>query len=172
MHQFEPIGGNLTCVLQVGTATQVLPFAVPIHANGFVAGDRFNQFNLKGFVCVRVMLDCAITFPYLGAYAVPQVDDVLHLFFNQTQILWGKGLFTIKIIIPSIVNDRANGDFDIGPNFLDRTRHNMRQIVTHQFQCGLCVFYGVDGNCRICINGPLQIIVRTVHSCADRFFPK
>jgi hypothetical protein len=67
-HQLEGIGGHLACVLQVRAAAEVLPIAVPIHAQRLVAGDGVDQLDLEGLVQRLVMLMARSRGPDLGAH--------------------------------------------------------------------------------------------------------
>ena len=53
IHQFERIRGHLACVLQMRATAQILPVAVPIHAQRFVAGNGVDQLDLVGLAWHR-----------------------------------------------------------------------------------------------------------------------
>ena len=132
-HQFERIRRKLTGVLQMRPTAEILPGPMPIHAQRFVAGDRLDQLDLEGLVIVLVMLDGAGTIPDLGFDGVTQVDDFLHLFLDQAQIFGRERLGAVKIVIPAIGDDRADGDLDVGPKLLHGARHHMRKVMADQF---------------------------------------
>ena len=89
-HQFEAVTGHLTSVLQVWATAQVLPFAVPIHAQRFIPWDTFNQFNFVRLAAIFVVFDRNIALPDFGAHGVAFVDNLFHLFFDGDQVFRGK----------------------------------------------------------------------------------
>ena len=154
------------------TTAQILPIAMPIHADRIRPWNGLDQFHLKRFARVTVMLDRAITVPNFGFDRIPRGDDVAHFLFDLAKIFGGKGFFAIEIVIPAVVDDRADGDLDIRPDFLDRARHNMRQIVTDQFQGLHFIFHRVDGDVGVFGDRPLQVEMCAIHGCTDGFFSK
>ena len=170
-HQFERITGHLTCVLQVRAAAQILPVAVPVHADRLtIIGDRVDQFDLIVFTVLFVIRDGIGTRPDLGPDFVAGVDDVFHLLFNRAEVFGCEGLFAVKVIVPAVVDNGADGDFDVGPDFLHRAGHDVRQIVADQFKRLGRVLHGVDRDVRVGVDRPLQIPVLAVDGGRDRFF--
>jgi hypothetical protein len=49
-HQLERVGGNLAGVLQMRAAAEVLPVAVPVHADRLIASGIADQLDLVGLV--------------------------------------------------------------------------------------------------------------------------
>ncbi len=171
-HQLERIGRKLPGVLQMRATAEVLPVAVPVHAQGLIAGDAFDQLNFVRFAALFVMCNCARTVPNLGANRVAQVDDLLHLGFDLAKVFRGERFGTVKIVIPAILDDRPDGDLHIRPDFLNGAGHHMRKVVADQFQRRRVILKGVDGNLRILMDRPLQIVMRAIDLCRDRLFRK
>ena len=169
-HQLERVAGHLAGMLQVRTAAQVLPVAVPVHAQRFVAGDRLDQLDLVGFVIVFVMLDRAVALPHLGGDGIAAVDDFLHLLFDLAQIFGGEGLGAVEIVIPAVVDHRADGDLGVGPDLLHGAGHDMGQVVAHQLVGLHLVLHGVNGDLGIAGDRPLQIPVLAVDGGGNRLF--
>ena len=114
-HQFERIGRHLAGVLQMRAAAQVLPVAVPIHAQRLVARDGLDQLDLIGLALVLVMRDCTGAVPDFGAHGLAFVDDLFHLFLNCGEVFGHKGLVAVKVVIPAVLDHRADGDLHVGP---------------------------------------------------------
>ncbi len=113
---------------------EILPVPVPVHADRLVTGDRFDQFNLVGLVGVLVVLDSPGAFPDLGAHGVTRGDDLAHLFFDGGKVLVGERLGPIKVIVPALVDHRADGDLHVRPDLLDSACHDVCAVVPYQLQ--------------------------------------
>ena len=170
MHQLEGVGGHLPGVLQMRPTAEILPVAVPIHPQRLVAGDRVDQLDLVGLVIRLVMRDGAGAVPDFGGHGVALGDDLAHLLFDHGKVFGGEGLCTVEIVIPAVVDHRADGDLDGGPDLLHGAGHDMGQIMAHQFQRGRAVGHGVDGDLRVGGDRPLQVPVLAVQRGADRLF--
>ena len=116
------------------------------------------------------MSEGAVAFPDLGADGIAGVDDLFHLLFDGAEIFGSEGLFAVEIVIPAVLDDGADGDLHIGPDFLHGAGHDVGQIVAHQFQRGGAVFHRVDGDGGVIGDWPLQIPMRTIDGGGDRFF--
>ena len=144
------------------TTAQILPIAMPIHAQRLCTGDRLNQFNLIGFIQVDIVLYGFVARPDFCANRLAFIDDGFHSFFNQTKIFWGKWLGAVKIVIPTVFNHWADCHLYVGPNLLHGAGHDMRQIMAHQLQRRHRVFHRVDSDCGVVFDGPLQIPMRFI----------
>ena len=82
-HQLEGVARHLAGMLQVRATAQVLPVAMPIHAQRLIARDGVDQFYLIGLVVFGVEINRALTVPNLGGYGVALVDDLFHLLFDE-----------------------------------------------------------------------------------------
>ena len=145
---------------------------MPIHAQVFAFGDAVHQFDFIRFVVVLIKFDRIGAGPDFGFHRVTGVDDVFHLRFDLTQIFWCEWFGAVEIVEPAVVTNRADGDFDVGPDFLNRAGHDVRQIVADQFQRRFIVLHGVDGDFGVFGDRPLQIPMRTIHGRRDCFFRK
>ena len=114
-HQFKPVCGDLASVLQVWATAQVLPVAVPIHAQRLVTWDAFNQLDLIWLALVLIMRNRAGTVPDFGPHRLTPIDDLFHLFFNGRKVVGHKCLFAVKIIIPAVFDHRADCDLHVRP---------------------------------------------------------
>ena len=143
-HQFKAVTRHLTSVLKVRATAEVLPFAVPIHAQGFIAGNTLDQLDLIRFAAILVIFDRQIAVPYFCAHGFAFVDDFLHLLFDGRKVFWGEGFLAIEIIVPTAFDDRTDGHFGVRPDLLDCTRHDVRQIVADQFAGLILVLHSVQ----------------------------
>ena len=168
-HQFEPICGHLPCVLQMWSTAQILPVTMPIHSQRFVARDGVNQLHLIGLSGVGIMLHRARAIPNFGADCIALIDDFLHLFLNYAQVFWGESLFAIKVIIPAVFDHRTDRHLHIRPNFLNRTGHDMGQIMPDQLIGLDLIFHGMNRDRGVGLNGPSQIKMGTIHRCGNGF---
>ena len=62
-------------------------------------------------------------------------DDFFHFFFYFFEIFGGERSFNIKVIIKSVVNSRANGQFRFGEQSFNSLRKNMRGSVAKATLC-------------------------------------
>ncbi len=145
---------------------------MPIHSDRFIPWDAFDQFNFERFIRVFVMLNGAWAVPNFGAYGITKIDDLFHLFLDEAEVLWGKRLFAIKVIVPAVIDHRANSHFDVWPNLLNSARHDMCEVMTHQLKSWSFVLHRVDGDGRVFGDWPLHVPVVAVHGRRDRFFGK
>ena len=90
-------------------------------------------------------------------------------FLDQAKIFGRERFFAVEIVVPAVIDDRADGDLGRGPDFLHRARHDMRKVVADQLVGLRLVLHGVDRDLRIAFDGPLQIPVLAVHSRGNCF---
>ena len=166
-HQFEGVRRHLAGILQMRAAAQILPVAMPIHANGLIFGDHADQFDLVGLVVVLIEPYRPGAIPQLGPDRIALVDDLAHLRFDRTQILGREGLFAVEIIVKTVLDHRADGYLDVGPQFLHRARHDVGGVMADEFQRRFLVLHGVDGDAGICVDWPLQVPMLAVDGGAD-----
>src|SRR6056297_1780292 len=169
-HQFESVCRDLAGVLKVGAAAEVLPGTVPVHAQGFGAGNGLDQFDLEGFAAVLIVLDGAGAVPDFGADGIAYVDDFLHLFFDHAKVFGCEGVLAVEVVIPSVLDHRADGDFHIGPKLLNRAGHDVGEVVTDQFERLSFVLHRVDRDGGILLDRPLQIPVLAIQRRRNRLF--
>ena len=157
-------------MLQMWATTEVLPFPVPIHAQRLISRYRLNQLNFIGLIIFLIISNCLVARPNLGAHRITAVDNGFHLFFNQAKVFWRKWLFTIKVVIPAIIDHGANSDFHIWPDFLHGAGHDMSQIMPHQLKRRFGIFHCIDRNGAVCFYRPLQVPMGAIDCRADCFF--
>ena len=145
---------------------------MPVHAQRLIASNGINQLDFIGLIIVGVMGNGAGAIPHFCAHFVAQVYDIAHFFLDHIEVFWCEGLLAIEIVIPSVFDHGANGDFDIGPNLLHGAGHDMRQIVTDKLEGLGLVFHRVKGNSAICVDWPSEIPMRVIIRCRDCFFTK
>jgi hypothetical protein len=133
-HQLERVGGKLAGVLQVRATAEVLPVAVPVHAQRLIARDRLDQLDLVGLVVGLVELHRAVALPDLGGDGIAAVDDLAHLGLDLAEVLGGEGLGAVEIVIPAVFDHGADGDLHVGPDFLHGAGHDMGEVVADQLQ--------------------------------------
>ena len=151
-------------------AAQILPVPVPVHAHGLALGDRLDQLDLERLAAIRVMRDRAVAVPGLGRDRVARRDDLAHLRLDPAQILGGEGLGPVEIVIPAVRDHGADGDLHLGPDLLHGAGHDMREIVTDEFERGGLVLHRVDGDGGVMRDRPLQVPVRAVDLRRDGLF--
>jgi hypothetical protein len=156
-HQLERVGGKLAGVLQVRATAEVLPVAVPVHADRLIARDRLDQLHLVGLVVGLVELHRAVALPDLGGDGIAAVDDLAHLGLDLAEVLGGEGLGPVEIVVPAVFDHGADGDLHVGPDLLHRAGHDMGEVVADQLQRLGLVLHGVNGDLGIGLDGPLQV---------------
>ena len=172
MGQLEGVGGQLPGVLQMRAAAQVLPVAVPVHAQVLTLRDAVDQLQLEGLVRRLVMGNRAVAVPDLGADGFAGVDDLLHLGLDRAQIVGGEGLCPVEIIEPAVIADRADGDLDVRPDRLNRAGHDMGEIVADQLQRLRLVLHRMDGDLAAGRDRPGQVDVIAVQAGGNGAFRK
>ena len=53
-------------------------------------------------------------------------DDFMHFSFDFFKVFGRKRFFARKVVIKAVFNGRADGNLNVGPQLLDRLRHDMR----------------------------------------------
>ncbi len=145
--------------------------AVPIHPDRLaVVGDRVHQLDLVGLVVGLVILDRAVALPDLGGDRITAVDDLFHLRLDQAEIFGGKRLFAVEVVIPAVLDHRADRDLHAGPDLLHRARHDMGGVVADQFERLRLVLHRVNRDLGVVFDRPLQIVVLAVHGGGNRLF--
>jgi hypothetical protein len=159
-------------VLQVRATAEVLPVAVPVHAQGLIARDRLDQLDLVGLVVGLVELHRAVALPDLGGDGIAAVDDLAHLGLDLAEVFGGEGLRAVEIVIPAVFDDGADGDLHVRPDLLHGAGHDMGEVVADQLKGLALVLHGVNGDLRVGLDGPLQVMMGAVHGGADGLFRK
>ena len=170
MGQFEGIGWNLARMGQMRATAKVLPRPVPIHPQVFAFGNAVDKLDLERLAAVLIIGNCAGAVPNFGFHRIAGVDDLLHARFDRAKVFRREGFRPVKIIKPAVIAHWADGDFHIGPDFLNRAGHDMGAVVADQFQRLGVIGHGVNGDFRIRHDRPLQIIMRAVHRCRNGLF--
>src|SRR6056297_1587434 len=150
-------------MLQMRAAAEVLPVAVPIQAHRLTLGDRLDQLDLEMLAGGFVVLDCLFARPDLGLHLVARVDDLLHLLLDGAEIFGREGFLAVEIVIPAVLDDRADGDAYIGPKLLDGAGHHMGKVMADELIGLRLVLQGMDGDLGIALDGPLQVPVLAVY---------
>ena len=160
----------MTGIEQVWPTTHVLPVAVPIHAQRLITGDAFDQLNFVGLIAVFVIGDRLRAVPDFCPHVFTLVDDFLHLFLNEGEVIRHERFFAVKVVVPTVFDHRPDCDLYIWPDFLHGARHNVSEIMADKFQRRFFVFHGVDCDPAVAFDWPLEVIVLTVHGGRDRLF--
>ena len=116
---------NRFCRHKVRSCAQIYKFALLVEADLLAFRQIFYQFYFIWFVIFFKI--CDGFFPCLGKAFDRQCffDDLFHLRFDFFQIFRDKWRLAIQIIIESIVNGWADGQFCLRIETLDRLGHNM-----------------------------------------------
>ena len=170
MGQLKGIGGNLPRMGQMRAAAEVLPRPVPIHPQIFAFGNAVDKLDLEGLAAVLIVGNRAGAVPDFGFHRIAGVDDLLHAGFDRAKVFRREGFRPVKVVKPAVIAHWADGDLHIGPNVLDRARHDMGTVVADQFQRLGVIGHGVNGDLCIRHDRPLQIIMRAVHRCRNGLF--
>ncbi len=170
VHQLKAIRRHLACVLQVRTTAEVLPIAVPIHAQGLVTRNALDQLDLIGLAFGLVMGNRFRALPNLGADRFALVDDLFHLLFNDREVLGCERLLAVEVVVPAVFDHRADGDLHVRPDFLHGAGHDVGEVVANQLQRRLFVLHCVDRDCTVCIDRPLKVPMGSVNGCRNRLF--
>ncbi|MPL93326.1 hypothetical protein SDC9_39452 [bioreactor metagenome] len=168
MGQLEGVGGHLAGRLQVRAAAQVLPVAVPVHADVLALGDAVHQLDLVGLAGLHIVLDRRLARPDLGAHRLAGVDDLLHLRLDRAEVFGGEGLGPVEVVEPAVIAHRPDRDLHIRPDLLHGAGHDMGEVVADQFQRRNLILHRVDRDPRIGVDRPLQVVMRAVHLRRDR----
>ncbi len=124
-HQFEGVtdfaGGGY-----VRPAAEIRKCSLTIQRNRFVFRQVFNNFGLIMLTHVFEVFDGLVTrhddtFELFVAF-----DDFMHFSFDFFKVFGRKRFFARKVVIKAVFNGRADGNLNVGPQLLDRLRHDMR----------------------------------------------
>ncbi len=155
-------------MLEVGPAAEILPAAVPVHTHRLALGDGLHQLALEGLVALLVVPDRVLARPHRGADGLAGGDDLAHPGLDAAQILGGEGLGPVEVVVPAVLDHRADGDARVGPELLHGTGHDMREAVADQLQRGRLVLRGVDRQPAAGVERPGEVEVAAVERGADR----
>ena len=146
--------------------------AVPVHADRLVARNGLDQLDLVGLVIVLIELHRARAIPDFGLYLVAGGDDLAHLLFDGLEIGVGKRLLPVEIVVPAVVDHRANGDLHVRPQLLHRAGHDVGAVVADKLQHLRLVLtvrpHGQDGKLGVGLNGLGKVCDPPVDPAGER----
>ena len=128
-----------------GPRQRSMKLALLIEAH-LLLGDLLQEFHLVGFALALKIVD-----RLLPAHVVPAEGQILggqlgHVGFNFRQVLRGKGLGHVKVIIKARFDGRADGHLDPGKQVPHRLGHQVGGGVAHDLQTlGTVQANGGDG---------------------------
>ena len=127
----------------MGAGAQVHELTLLIEANGRVLGQVVNQLHLVGLALLLHILH-SLCPGQLEAFQLQfLLADLAHLRFQLLQLVLGKGLGGVKIVIEAIVNRRADGQLYLGMQTLHGLGQDVGAGVPVGFAIGL-IFKGVQ----------------------------
>ena len=142
---------------EVRAAAEVLPVAVPVHSDRLIARNGLDQLDLVGLVVVLIELHRAGAIPDLGLDRIAGGDDLAHLLLDGLEIGVGERLLPVEIVVPAVVDHRADGDFYVRPQLLHRAGHDMGAVMADQLQhLGFVLavrLHGQDRKLRVRLDG-------------------
>jgi hypothetical protein len=133
-HQLPRIRRKLPGMLEMRPAAEVLPVAVPVHADRRAFRDAVDQLDLEGLTGLPVMRDGAVAVPDLGPHRLARSDDAAHLGLDQPEVIGREGLAAVEVVEPAGLGHGAEGHLHLGPDRLHRPRHDMGKVVPDQLQ--------------------------------------
>ena len=153
LHQLEALA-QLAGGRQVRTAADIEPVALAVDGNFLALGnDIVDDLDL---VLLAQLVEDFLRFLAIQHLALDRqiaLDDLLHALLDLLEIFRGEGLLAGKIVVEAVLDGRADGDLGAGIEFLNRLRHDMGGIVTHQLK-GFLVAGGDDRQLGIVIDQP------------------
>ncbi len=132
--QPEAVGRHLPGVGEVRAAAEVLPGAVPVHADRVGGRDRLDQLDLVGLVRRLVVADGAVAVPDLPAHRVAGGDDLAHPRFDGREVVGGEGLRAVEVVVPAVLDHRADRDLHLRPELLHGAGHDVGAVVADQLE--------------------------------------
>ena len=124
----------------MGTTTQIYKPTLSIVGHCFTFRYGFNQLNFKRLVFRAVKRNRFISGPHPAFYRLISVNNFMHPGLNGRQLICRERLFAMKIIVKPIFNRRTYGDLHIRIQFQHGFSHDMRTVMTNQFQRSICIF--------------------------------
>ena len=168
LRQLEAVA-ELAGARQMRAATDVEPVALAVDRDLFAGRDDVVD-DLDLVVLAQLGEDA------LGLLAIHDLahdgqialDDLVHAFFDALQIGGREGLVAGEVVIEAVFDRRADGDLGARIEFLHGLRHHMGGVVAQQFERGLLVLAGDDGQLGIVIDDMGGVDEPTVDATGER----
>ena len=125
LRELEGVGLDASGGVQLRAGAEVCELALGIERNDGILRQIVDQLDLVRLAEAFHIGDCLRT-RLLGAdKGQALLADLLHLGLNGVQMLLREGEIGIKVIVPAVVDGRADGQLDLRIQALDRLRHHM-----------------------------------------------
>ncbi len=141
--QLEAVVLHAAGGIQMGTGAEVGELALRVEGNDRIGGQIVDQLHLVGLALGLHVGDGLGTGLLAALQMQALLADLLHLGLDLLQMLVGEGEGSVKVVVPAQINGRTDGQLDLGPEALDRLRHDMRAGVPVGFAIGF-VFERVE----------------------------
>ena len=129
---------------------------MPVHPHRVGGRDRLDELDLVVLAERLVVADRAVAVPDLGADRVAGGDDLAHPGLDGLEVLGGEGLGAVEIVVPAVLDHRADGDLHVRPELLHGARHDVGGVVADEFEGG-GVLRGDHGEAGVRLDGAGQV---------------
>lgn len=132
LHQLERVA-YLTRAGQVRAATKIKPVSLSIDSNDLILGKVLDQLRFEILAHVAKFGDGFIAVPDFAHEIIVATNDLAHLLLDGFEIVLGKRLIAMKIVVESVLDNGA--DRDLGPRekLLHGLSEHMGSVVSDQF---------------------------------------
>ena len=137
--QFEC--ADVAGIVHMGTSAEIDEIAELIKRDRFAFGDIREAFQLEVLFLFRQEFDCFLASEFETGKRELFCGEPGHFFFDFHQILRCQlGCSEIEVVVKSVFCARADIEFDIGIQFKNRRRHQVRRAVPYGFERKLSHF--------------------------------
>ena len=124
-------GGNRH---EMGTGAEVGEFTLLVEGDVLALVGVFPaKLDFVGFFHVFEQLHSFVGREFKALDGHTALDNGFHLGFNRGEVVGGKGLFHVEIVVETAVNGRSDGEFRGGIQSSDRLREDMRRAMPEGF---------------------------------------
>ena len=117
---FDPARGG-----HVGSRTEVHKLALTVEADDRILRKIADELDLVGLALFLHEADGFLPGQLKALEREILLRDLFHLLFDLFQIVLGKGLRRVKIVVKAVFNGRADGQLDLRIQALDRLRQQV-----------------------------------------------
>ena len=126
-----------------------------------------HDLRLVGLADALVIRGGLVARPHFARDRFVARDDLAHAFFQPFEIAGSEGVVAGEIVIEPVLDDGADGDLDVGPQFLGGLGEHVRGVVAEHLQ-PLRVARGDDGDAGVGLDGAGKIAQLAIDARGER----
>ena len=159
-------GLDLSGMRNVGAATEVEEFALPVKAECGVFGKSgANVFGLERLAKVGAKCECFFAAGFEAFERFGRIDDALHFGFNAREVVFADGSGKIEVVVEAVASRGAEGETGSWKQSHDGASHHVCAAVAEHSEC-FRVTFGDESNRYGALRREIRKGTHAVHDCA------